>query len=200
MILAHEGKVFSGLHGWKDEEIDAANAIISIRLGKAVSFDQMKAIVSLFPAKMLGIIGSREDFIKGFEMSYSPQLQTGTGILNSKILDVLNSHDPTRGMTRDSQLFRAKMNGVKNREGPVTLNEVKNRNILTIHGVKGLEADAVFLHTAITPRIQKTLLIPGKESQAEARVWYVGVTRPKNMLYLVTDVGKNYTLPGVPSC
>lgn len=199
MILANSGKIFGGLCGWKDEEIDAANAIISIRSGKAVSFDQMKAIVRLFPAKMLGIIGSREDFIKGFEMSYSPQLQTGTGILNFKILDILNSYDPTRGMTRDSQLFRSKINGVKNKEEHVTLKEVKNRNILTIHGAKGLEADAVFLHTSITPRIQKALLIPGKESQAEARVWYVGVTRPKKVLYLVTDAGKNYTLPSIPS-
>jgi superfamily I DNA/RNA helicase len=103
-------------------------------------------------------------------------------------------------MVRDSVLFRAKMNGVKNRKELITLKEVKNRVVLTIHGAKGLEAEAVFLHTAITPRIQKALLIPGKESQAEARVWYVGVTRPKKVLYLVTDAGKNYTLPGVPSC
>ena len=103
-------------------------------------------------------------------------------------------------MIRDSKLFRAKINGIKNRLDLITLQEVKNRNILTIHGAKGLEAEAVFLHTSITPRIQKALLIPGKESQAETRVWYVGVTRAKNVLYLVMDAGKNYILPGVPSC
>src|SRR5208283_614595 len=108
--------------------------------------------------------------------------------------------DPTKGMIKSSLLFKAKINGIKNRINLILLEEVKNRNILTIHGAKGLEAEAVFLHTAITPRIQKKLLIPDKESQAEARVWYVGVTRPKNVLYLVTDAGKNYTLPGVPSC
>jgi len=200
LSLAKDGKVFSGLCGWKDEEMDAANAIISIRQGNAIPFPQMKAIVDLFPAKILGIKGSKTDFITGVEKTYTPQLQTGTGVLNAKILDILNSGDPTKGMLRDGVLFRAKINGIKNRKDPITLKEVKNRTVLTIHGAKGLEADAVFLHTAITPRIQKSLLIPGKESQAEARVWYVGVTRPKKVLFLVTDAGKNYTLPGVPSC
>ena len=149
---------------------------------------------------MLDIRDSREDFVSSLEQKYAPQLHTGTGVLNCNILDILNSTDPTKGMIRDSKLFRAKINGIKNRLNLITLQEVKNRNILTIHGAKGLEADVVFLHTAITPRIQKALLIPGKESQAETRVWYVGVTRAKNVLYLVMDAGKNYTLPGVPSC
>ena len=198
--LAKEGRVFGGLRGWTKDEVNAANAIISIRQGKAISFDQMRELINLFSAKMLCIRCSREDFVSSLEQKYAPQLHTGTGVLNCNILDILNSTDPTKGMIRDSKLFRAKINGIKNRLNLITLQEVKNRNILTIHGAKGLEADAVFLHTAITPRIQKSLLIPGKESQAETRVWYVGVTRAKNVLYLVVDAGKNYTLPGVPSC
>ena len=200
LSLAKDGKMFSGLCGWKDEEIDAANGIIAIRQGNAIPFYQMKAIINLFPAKILGVKGSKTDFINGIEKTYTPQLQTGTGVLNAKVLDVLNSGDPTRGMLRDAVLFRAKINGIKNRKEPITLKEVKNRTVLTIHGAKGLEADVVFLHTAITQRIQKALLVPGKESRAEARVWYVGATRPKKVLYLVTDAGKNYTLPGVPPC
>jgi DNA helicase-2/ATP-dependent DNA helicase PcrA len=200
LSLAKEGRVFGGLCGWNGDEVNAANAIISIRQGKAISLDQMIVIINLFPAKMLDIRGSKENFVSCLEKKYAPQIHTGTGILNYKILDILNSSDPTKGMLKSSLLFKAKMNGIKNRINLIILKEVKNRNILTIHGAKGLEAEAVFLHTAITPRIQKALLVPGKESQAEARVWYVGVTRPKNMLYLVTDAGKNYTLPGVSSC
>jgi len=200
LSLAKEGHVFGGLCGWKEEEVNAANAIISIRQGKAVSLDQMKAIIDLFPAKMLDIRGSKEDFVSSLEKKYAPQLHTGTGILNCNILDSLKSKDPTKGMLKKSLLFRVKMNGIKNRINLIILEEVKKRNILTIHGAKELEADAVFLHTAITPKIQKALLIPGKESQAEARVWYVGVTRPKKILYIVTDAGKNYILPGISSC
>jgi superfamily I DNA/RNA helicase len=200
LSLAKEGRLFGGPCGWKEDEVNAANAIISIRQGKAVSLDQMKAVINLFPAKMLDIRGSKKDFVSGLEKMCAPQLHTGTGILNCKILDILKSRDPTKGMVKGSVLFRAKINGIKNRINLIILEEVKNRNILTIHGAKGLEAEAVFLHTAITPRIQRALLIPGKESLSEAMVLYVGVTRPKNVLYLVTDAGRNYTLPGIPSC
>lgn len=200
LSFAKEGKVFSGLYGWEDEEIDAANAIISIRFGRAITFEQTRAIINLFPLRTLGIKGSKGDYIKRLEESYTPQLQTGTGIFNAKILNILNSSDPTKGMSRGGKLFKAKINGVKNRKTLITSKEVASRRILTIHGAKGLEAEAVFLHTGITPRIAKLLLIPGKESQAEARVWYVGVTRAKKILYLITDAGHNYTLPGVISC
>lgn len=116
LSLAKDGKVFGGLCGWREDEIEAANGIISIRLGRAVSFDQMKAIIDLFPSKLLGVNGSKDDFIGEIRKSYSPQLQTGTGILNSKILDILNSSDPTVGMVRDGVLFKAKINGVKKRK------------------------------------------------------------------------------------
>jgi hypothetical protein len=200
LSLAKEGKVFSGLCGWTDEEINAANAIILIRQGKKVSFDQIKAIINIFPLRTLGIKGSKTDFINLVEKNYTPQLLTGTGILNAQIIDILNSQDPTKGMIRNSKLFKAKINGIKKREELITSEEVENRVVLTIHGAKGLQATAVFLHTAITPRIQKTLMKLGKELQAEARVWYVGATRAKEVLYIVTDAGKNYPLPRVLSC
>jgi len=55
------------------------------------------------------------------------------------------------------------------------------------------------LHTGITPKIQKSIVIPGKESKAEARVWYVGVTRAIEHLYIVQDEGHNFNLPTIPS-
>ena len=197
LSLAKDGKIFGGLCGWTPEEINIANAIISIRQGKAISLDQMKAILNRFPAKILGLKGSKTEFINELEKIYTPQLQTGTGILNAKILDILSSRNPTKGMLRDGELFKAKINGIKNRKMLIALKEVNNRLVLTIHGAKGLEAKAVFLRTAITSRIQKALLIPGNESQAEARVWYVGVTRAKEVLYIVTDAGPTYRLPEV---
>lgn len=46
----------------------------------------------------------------------------------------------------------------------------------TIHSAKGREADHVILHTGLT---QKTLLDMDHNPDAEARVWYVGVTRSR---------------------
>lgn len=49
----------------------------------------------------------------------------------------------------------------------------------TIHSSKGREADHVILHTGLT---HKTLVDMDKNPDAEARVWYVGVTRAKHQL------------------
>jgi DNA helicase II / ATP-dependent DNA helicase PcrA len=124
----------------------------------------------------------------------------GLYLLNQNILDSLISNDPTIKMQKQSKLFSAKIRGILSRTNPITQQEIKNRSILTIHGSKGLEADAVFLHTSITARIHSALLKPGAEMEAEARVWYVGVTRAKEILYLIKDVGMNYPLPQVISC
>jgi DNA helicase-2/ATP-dependent DNA helicase PcrA len=198
--LANDGKVFSGLYEWTEDERNAANALISVRQGKSLTFIQTKAILDLYPANMLGVKGSKQDYFEELEKRYVPQLQTGTGILNAQIIDSLRSSDPTKGMTRDGRLFQAKINGIKNRKEIISKSEVQGRKVLTIHGAKGLEATAVFLHNGITPRIRDVLLTPCKEKQAEVRVWYVGATRPKNILFLVLDTGNgNYQFPPVPS-
>lgn len=49
----------------------------------------------------------------------------------------------------------------------------------TIHSAKGREADHVILHTGLT---QKTLNDMDRNWDAEARVWYVGVTRSRHTL------------------
>jgi len=198
--FANEGNVYGGLYGWTEDELNAANAIIQTRQGKPLTFLYMKALLGLYPSKMIGVRGSKEEYFEKLEKRYVPELQTGTGVLSVQIIDYLRSPNPTKGMTRDGKLFQAKMNGIKNRKEPIFIREIDGRRILTIHGSKGLEAQAVFLHNAITPRIQDVLLTHGKEKQAEARVWYVGATRPKDILYIVMDAGcRNYQFPPIHS-
>jgi superfamily I DNA/RNA helicase len=65
--------------------------------------------------------------------------------------------------------------------------------ITTIHGAKGAEADTVFLYDASTKRIQRDA-----DPTAEARVWFVGATRAKNRLYVVSsDAQHRQPLPEV---
>jgi hypothetical protein len=58
-----------------------------------------------------------------------------------------------------------------------------NVNIDTIHGVKGGQADSVMVLTDITARTEQNLL---QNPDDEARVFYVGVTRAKENLLIVT--------------
>jgi hypothetical protein len=52
----------------------------------------------------------------------------------------------------------------------------------TIHGVKGLEADHVFLLTDVSRRTYDTMLA---NPDVEHRVWYVALTRARQTLQLV---------------
>lgn len=56
----------------------------------------------------------------------------------------------------------------------------------TIHSAKGQEAEHVVLFTTITERVDAGML---KNPDAEARTWYVGVTRSKQTLDLINEQG-----------
>jgi superfamily I DNA/RNA helicase len=168
MKLAIEGKVFSGSYGWKDSEIDAANGIITLRTSNKAERTPQR----------IWALGKLYKHING-------QLFDSDKILSGNIFD---------GMITNNKLLRAKLAGIVNRTHIITPNEAMNRKIMTIHGAKGLEADAVFLHLGITPEIRKAILMPGEDQRAEARVWYVGITRAKKVLYLIEDINYGYPL------
>lgn len=178
---------------------------------------QIRSIIEHFPEKMLDLPCSKDKFQKHnffAELSLNGEViviesdswkpdkmviqEVFAWTPSDEITDILQSDDPTYKMSKTSKIFKAKINGIKNRKELIDFSEAEKCRVMTIHGSKGLEALAVFLHTAITPKIQKAIVIPGKESQAEARVWYVGVTRAMEQLYLVQDEGKNYNLPVIP--
>jgi len=168
MKLAIEGKVFGGSYGWKDSEIEAANCIITLRTSNEAERtpQRMRALGELYKH----INGQLFDIDK---------------ILSGNIFE---------GMITNNKLLRAKLAGIINRTHIITSSEIQNRKIMTIHGAKGLEADAVFLHLGITPEIRKAILMPGEDQRAEARVWYVGITRAKKVLYLIEDINYGYPL------
>lgn len=63
--------------------------------------------------------------------------------------------------------------------------------VSTIHAAKGREAEHVILHTGITARTEQAM---DKDGDQEARVWYVGVTRSKNRLDVVSGYEQDYPL------
>lgn len=60
-------------------------------------------------------------------------------------------------------------------------------NISTIHGAKGDEADSVVLLTDLNERVRRGMEL---DPDAEHRVLYVGLTRARETLYLVTPRGR----------
>jgi DNA helicase-2/ATP-dependent DNA helicase PcrA len=69
-------------------------------------------------------------------------------------------------------------------------NNIKiNIRVETIHSAKGSEADNVVMITDITSNVHKNLL---KNADSELRCYYVGITRTKKNLYLVTPKTQRY--------
>lgn len=62
-------------------------------------------------------------------------------------------------------------------------------NINTIHGVKGGEADNVFLLTDMAKKSYNSLIVNG---DSEHRIYYVGVTRAKNKVYIMQPQGRYF--------
>jgi superfamily I DNA/RNA helicase len=61
--------------------------------------------------------------------------------------------------------------------------------VSTIHGVKGEECDNVILYPCITHKIREKAL---KNPDAEYRVFFVGVTRTKENLYIMRSQNNLY--------
>lgn len=69
--------------------------------------------------------------------------------------------------------------------------EAVDHVVSSIHGAKGREATTVFLHDKTTRKI-----VRDGDEYAEARVWYVGMSRAIDQLYVVTyPSGPRYDLP-----
>lgn len=67
----------------------------------------------------------------------------------------------------------------------------------TIHAAKGLEADCVFLFPEITPRVERAYYDDQRNAAEEHRLFYVGVTRARNGLYIMRDYARGPVFPGL---
>lgn len=206
--LAEQGKVFSTpspYPGWTRKEIDLANAIITYRNGKLLNREQVMALIDNYSAKDLEMsVYAKTDkeckkvFIdKYMPLGVEPTRQVQKRILNKALINSLWSDDPTKDMIigNGSNLFTSKICGILERKDLIAREEVKNRRLMTIHAAKGLEADVVFLHIGITKLVEASVYGELAQSQEEARVWYVGTSRAREILYIVEDKGRKYELP-----
>lgn len=202
MQLARQGYIFGGLCGWSESEVNLFNALLRVRTEAPLMGKDMKSLLDNYSAKYFRYTGRKADFIEYLKKDYVPTIAAMSKYIGNDLYAILNSDFPAYYIRSNSDLTKEKINEAITRpwnQNLITANELKTRRILTIHGAKGMEADTVYLHTGITPRIKEDILIPGKNSASEARVWHVGVTRAKNQLYLISDRGNNYEMPRVVS-
>jgi hypothetical protein len=86
--------------------------------------------------------------------------------------------------------------GIVERHGPDVINAEPLLTVGTCHSVKGGEADVVFLSPDVSPATAQQMSIPAERDHV-TRVFYVGMTRAKDSLFLCSASGKSVSWPAV---
>jgi superfamily I DNA/RNA helicase len=80
--------------------------------------------------------------------------------------------------------------------GPAAIDGDPALTFGSIHSVKGAEADCVFLSPDVSTAAWKQLTRPSERDHI-SRVFYVGMTRARESLFLCSRSGFAFTWPGV---
>lgn len=192
-VMADNGIIWTGLNGWTEYQTDVFNSIIRVRNGYSLFKLHLRSLASVYPSAMFNFWGNTDELLKHIDTIENAEI-TGIsgGLITPQLHNKLTSDDPTFDMVNVGKTTQSKYrNALLKHKSQIPYGQIKTR-VLTIHASKGLDANRVFLHTGITTNTRKAMR---SDPAAEARVFYVGITRAINELVIVKDKGANYPLP-----
>lgn len=207
--LADAGIIYTGINSWSDNEINMLNGIIAVRNRGVLLKNEMLEILNKYPDRFFILESTKKDLIETItentktmynKADYSVLFNRNPTLFeNDTLYGVIESADPTTHMIGATKLFKNKLlNAISKNTKRVVIDE-HTVKIQTIHGAKGGEADTVFLHTGITPKIKKAMRTPHGRID-EAKIFFVGLTRTAKTCFVVKDKGSsNYNIPAVVS-
>lgn len=184
------GIPFTGLFGWTNNDISIYNALFDIHNSGYVEADDLASLIRIHPDNFFN--ASKKDLLERLtnakKLSYSVKdikdfcaplsLFTKSNFLTS-LKNPLAFADI--GETQFSRITHVLEMGVRRLS-----REKINTSVLTIHGSKGMQADAVF----VWDETNKTIVNGMDEVDSllhESNVWYVAATRCKRNLYWVNS-------------
>ena len=160
------GVIYNMYGSWSNQtdDIQAVLCYEHIRSGKEISFDQLKLILK---------------YVKE-----APKVRRKNGGYKYNDVDWPWSGTPDwRGVLNIKDKERQYISAIRSKGNSLTKpGKVK---ISTIHGVKGGECDNVIINLKLGARIEQEIKKDASLRDDEIRVFYVGMTRAKNSLYLL---------------
>jgi DNA helicase-2/ATP-dependent DNA helicase PcrA len=185
-LLRDQGMVYeiNGRSSLSMNALRAAEAWEAVRSGKKIRLEDARLMYSMITAKnnirhgcaKLPALGADEDAM----ISIRDLLSEAGGLLvdTDKIW-----HDALDRLPKDEMAYMlaARKRGEKLRKSP-------RIRLSTIHSAKGAEADHVVLMTEMAWRTYRDAY---KNPDDERRVWYVGITRARSKLTVVSSQTKN---------
>lgn len=203
--LSQKGIIFKSntSSNWSRKQVCVYNALIKIREkirelkekeksllttnpDFKLSFDQIRYLIDIYPSKCFS--KSKKELREKFkeedpedieekedlDLSISPYLTT-------EFYKSVSSNYPIQKFINSafSEDVTNKISQTWNKRGEKLIESPEDREITTIHGSKGKERTNVFLFNGTTEKAEDNNL------KDEARVWFVGMTRAIENLYIV---------------
>ena len=191
--LAQIGVPYSGICGWKPDEIKFFNAIAKKRRGEELTPADYAALIKLSPSDKIYSALPKDELIS---QVITRKIKFSSADFERGLWLSFKEGNPCQKIS-SAELLTLKVNGaLKAGVKEIDSERINRVQILTIHGSKGLEAQNVFVHASI-PTAVKTSTLQREGIENEAYVWYVALTRTKQNLFIVSYPGHNYPIPGV---
>jgi hypothetical protein len=127
----------------------------------------------------------REEFIERYcarVCNDSDEASSGFDSLISAVESMLEKE--ISGDALNMERLRKALKGGGDLDNPLLNMPVEHLTVSTIHKAKGREFDRVYLLNSFNPKPDAT---------DEARVWYVGATRPKRDMHAIKSLGKYFS-------
>ena len=177
---------YRGHRSISDKLSDSVNGWEQLRKGKEVSGEVARKIYSLMSTGVRVTRGYKK--LSGLEDN---DFVTMSVLVNSYGLKALSSMIWSEAMDKIPEADRAYITALLRRGEK--FNGLPRIAVSTIHGSKGGEADNVVIFTDLSPAADNEMRNNPDDMH---RVFYVGVTRTKNNLYIVDseDVTRSYDL------
>lgn len=198
--LRDEGIPFNWLgrrtSAWNDGTVRALNTLRDIRRGEPALAVGVREVFNAAPGDRLGRMAAREgedtaaaswNTIDLHGSAISPEQFWRAFPEASTVADVV--------ALLDIEPWRKKrLRAALDAEGEIAPGQVR---VGTIHSAKGLEAPAVFLFDAYTPRLLREYRQDRATTEEEHRLYYVGATRASETLRIVSGFFDGDTFPGL---
>ena len=194
-VMADHGIIWTGLGGWTNTQLNLLNTINRVRNDQPLFKPHLKALVNVYSTSLFDFWGTETELSDHIDNITNAELPgMPGGLVTMALYDILKSDSPVSSMMNLGKTTQQKLNkALQKHTTSIQFSEIKT-SVLTIHAAKGLDANRVYLHSGISTNTKKAMR---SDPAGEARVFYVGITRAKNELFIVKDKGANYHLPAV---
>lgn len=169
---------------WDESFVDYMTSLISFEKGGDVSATSAAHFVKQIPSE--ATTDEKVAVKKGKKKQFIAQIKGKEYVTHNDFTEFFTftpSMDNLLKTLTPRQIRTIRFYGMKN---PPDLDDIR-LSVDTIHASKGREAEIVFLDNGITSRVAESLRSDGSDYEDEIKVWYVGITRASQSLFVVDN-------------